>query len=251
MTRLLEDRLESEVRHGRTEAAIRQAEFGWDSCAGRIRRQRRAHFLVEGLPRRARILEVGAGTGLQTVALLESFEEVVAIDISPELLAVARRRAPGAEYLAMDAHGPDFPDESFDAILGVSILHHLDWDLALGNYLRLLRPGGLVRFSEPNLANPQIFLQKNVGWLKRLAGDSPDEYAFTRWGIRRSLRDAGYHDIAVRPYEFLHPSTPERWIPAVLEVERRLLRTRLREIAGSLLIQARRPARPGSLPPLT
>jgi methylase of polypeptide subunit release factors len=96
MTRLLEDRLASEIRHGRTEVAIKQAECGWDSCAGRIRRQRRASFLIGGLARSARILEVGAGTGLQTKALLESFQEVVSIDISPDLLTIAQRRAPGA-----------------------------------------------------------------------------------------------------------------------------------------------------------
>jgi SAM-dependent methyltransferase len=144
----------------------------------------------------------------------------------------------------MDAHCPGFSEESFDAIVGVSILHHLDWDLALGNYLRLLRPGGLVRFSEPNLANPQIFLQKNIRWVKRLSGDSPDEYAFTRWGIRRSLANAGYRDIMVRPFEFLHPRTPERLIPILLKIEERLSRTRLNEIAGSLLIQARKPGPP-------
>ena len=89
----------------------------------------------------------------------------------------------------------------------------------MSSYIRQLRPGGVARFSEPNLLNPQIFLQKNIGFLKRLAGDSPDEYAFTRWQIARSLRDAGFVDISVTPYEFLHPSTPERLIPFVVRLE--------------------------------
>lgn len=233
-------RLQREVAHGATTTAVHQAEFGWDSPAGIIRRQRRIDFICNDIPRDAKVLEVGAGTGLQTAGLLQHFSNIVGIDISPELLEVARKRAPGAEYLVMDAHAPSYPKESFDAIVGVSILHHLDWDLALQNYYPLLRPGGFLRFSEPNLLNPQIFLQKNIPFIKRMVGDSPDEYAFTPGQIRRSLAQAGFTQIDVQPYEFLHPGTPERWIPAVIRLESFLMRTPLRSIGGSLLIGARR-----------
>src|SRR5262245_35019088 len=126
----LTERIQREVRHGATDTAVRQAEHGWASAAGKIRRSRRGEFLVRGWPRTARILEIGAGTGLHTIALLDAFDDVVAIDISPELLSHAETAAPRARLHVMDAHQPDFPDDSFDAIVGVSILHHLDWDLA-------------------------------------------------------------------------------------------------------------------------
>ena len=80
----------------------------------------------------------------------------------------------------MDGHAPEFSAGTFDAILGVSILHHLNWHTALANCFQLLKPNGIIRFSEPNLLNPQTYLTKNIPLLKRLAGDSPDEYAFTR-----------------------------------------------------------------------
>jgi SAM-dependent methyltransferase len=237
----LDDRLNREVLHGKTDVAVQQAESGWTSAAGKIRRQRRAEFLVRGLPRKARVLEIGTGTGLQTAALLNAFENVVGIDISPDLLAIAERRAPGGHYCVMDGHRPDFPDGSFDAIVGVSVLHHLDWDMALENYHRLLRPNGIVRFSEPNLFNPLVFVIKSIPWIKCKAGDSPDEYAFTRWRIRRSLVRAGFTDIVIRPFEFLHYATPERWIPLVLKIENLVSRSPIREIGASLLIDARRP----------
>jgi ubiquinone/menaquinone biosynthesis C-methylase UbiE len=237
----IDDRLRHEVEHGRTSTAAEQAETFWTSPAGEIRRQRRAAFLTRDLPRSTRVLEVGAGTGLQTRSLLESFDHVVGIDISPDLLAVAERRAPGAKYLVMDAHRPEFPAGSFDAIVGVSILHHLDWDVALGSYYRLLAPGGVVRFSEPNLANPQIYVQKNVPWIKQRSGDSPDEYAFTRWEGSRSLEAAGFVEADVRPFEFLHPATPKPLIGLVTKFEELVHRTLLREIAGSLLLRARKP----------
>jgi len=240
MTAELNDRIRREIEHGATDVAVRQADAGWDSPAGRIRKERRASFLLNQIPRSARVLEIGAGTGLQTRSLLAAIDDVTAIDISPDLIEVAKHRAPRANYQVMDAHAPQFPAGSFDAILGVSILHHLNWDTCLMSCFRLLKPNGIIRFSEPNLLNPQIYLQKNIPALKRMAGDSPDEYAFTRWQIARSLRNIGFTAISVRAFEFLHPGTPERLVPFVMKLESWISRTVLNEIAGSLLIEARK-----------
>jgi SAM-dependent methyltransferase len=85
------------------------------------------------------ILEIGAGTGMHTLGLVVAIDDVTAIDISPDLLKVAKRRAPRAKYRLMDGHAPEFSPGTFDAVLGVSILHHLNWDIAVANYFRLLR----------------------------------------------------------------------------------------------------------------
>jgi predicted SAM-dependent methyltransferase len=141
----------------------------------------------------------------------------------------------------MDAHHPHFMPSTFDAVVGVSILHHLEWETALKAYFEILKPGGTMRFSEPNLLNPQIFLQKNIPILKRWAGDSPDEYAFTKWQIEECLNQAGFKSIMVTPVEFLHPATPSRLIPLISRLEKILESTPLRHIGGSLLIEAIRP----------
>ena len=108
----------------------------------------------------------------------------------------------------MDAHALDVPDGSLDAVVGCSILHHLEWGRALKDYFRALKPGGAIRFSEPNLLNPQIFLQKTIPVLKRWAGDSPDEYAFSRFAIARVLHRVGFSRVNVMAFEFLHPAIP-------------------------------------------
>jgi hypothetical protein len=64
MTAELTDRLRREIEHSSKDIALRQAEAGWDSPAGRVRRDRRATFLLNQIPRSARILEIGAGTGI-------------------------------------------------------------------------------------------------------------------------------------------------------------------------------------------
>jgi SAM-dependent methyltransferase len=238
-----DERLDRERRHGLAILETNERNWGWHTPAGQVRWQRRVDFLRDALPDgRGSVLEIGAGTGTFTEALSQTFSALTAIDISQHLLDAAQLKAPLARLHCMDAHDLQFPPNSFNAVIGCSVLHHLDWSRAIRSFLRVLKPNGVMRFSEPNLLNPQIFLQKNIPALKRLAGDSPDEYAFTAGRIRRDLEESGYVDIGVQAYEFLHPSVPQRLIPLIARVENLLMKTPLRHIGGSLLITARKPS---------
>ena len=235
-------RLERERQHAHEILASEERNWNWHTPAGRIRFERRVKFLSEAAdPSRrneARVIEVGAGTGTYSGRLGDAYPGLIATDISPDLLKRASERYGHVKFEVMDAHQINVPDGSVDAIVGCSILHHLEWDRAVRDYFRALKPGGSIRFSEPNLLNPQIFLQKSIPFLKRMAGDSPDEYAFTRIGIARTLRKAGFSRVKVVPFEFLHPATPERLIERLTSVESWLERSPLREIGGSILIEA-------------
>lgn len=91
-----------------------------------------------------RLLEVGAGTGQDSVFFAANGLDVTATDISPEM--VARCRAKGIRAHVMDFLGLDFPTDSFDAVHAMNCLLHVpDADLpaVLTTVARLLRPGGL------------------------------------------------------------------------------------------------------------
>jgi hypothetical protein len=105
-----------------------------------------------------------------------------------------------------------------------------------------LRPGGRLVFAEPNAINPQLILLFRVPALRARFGVSPDEMAFTRFRARSALAAAGFCDVSVEPYDFLHPSTPRPLLGAVGRISLWLERVPLvREIAGSLLTCARKP----------
>jgi ubiquinone/menaquinone biosynthesis C-methylase UbiE len=235
------NRIQIEIEHGKLLKTSQQASEGWLSTAGRIRLRRRRQFLCREMAAGSRVLEIGSGTGIQTKYLSKKFGTVTGIDISPELLKIAKGGLPNVDFLEMDAHDPKFAGNSFDLIAGVSVLHHLDWDEALKNYFHLLSPGGVLRFSEPNMLNPMVFMIKTVPPIKKWAGDSPTETAFTRWQIAGSLEKAGFKSISVRAFEFLHCSTPDKFIGKTLFLESILERTPLREFGGSLLIEAVKP----------
>jgi 2-polyprenyl-3-methyl-5-hydroxy-6-metoxy-1,4-benzoquinol methylase len=236
-----------EIAHGEKLAgADPDLVWGWGTPAGQIRAARRAALIAggAGLGPGVRALEVGCGTGLFTRHFAETGAEVIAVDISEPLIRRARERGlPPARVTFLcrrfedcDVNGP------FDAVVGSSVLHHLDLERSVDKIYTLLRPGGAFSFAEPNMLNPQIFVQKNVPLLKSWLGDSPDETALVRWRFGRLLEDIGFIDVSVQPFDWLHPATPRPAIPFVRSLSRHLERVPLvREFAGSLHIRAVRP----------
>jgi SAM-dependent methyltransferase len=248
MSELSLSRANHEILHGKKLAMGHpETTWGWGTPAGKLRAARRAELIAEGarLGPSQRSLEVGCGTGLFTELLAASGAEIFAVDISSELLDLARGRGlPTTQVHFLERRFEDCDvDGPFDSVVGSSILHHLDVNVSLRRIYELLRPGGAISFAEPNMLNPQVAVMKNVPLVKAWLGDSPDERAFVRWTLQRQLMDAGFREVEVRPFDWLHPYTPAAWIRIVRGIGGRLEDLPIvREFAGSLYIRAIRPA---------
>jgi len=239
---LVDERVANEIQHGRFLADHGAGEiWNWESPAGKLRWARRVTMLSKHLRSGMTVLELGCGAGYFTRELARSGADIVAIDVSPELLEIARSNcsAPNVRYEIQNAYELSYPDAGFDSVVGSSVLHHLEIEEALREIYRVLKPGGTICFTEPNMLNPQIAIQKNVPWVKRKLGDSPDETAFFRWSLRRLLEITGYREVRIDPFDFLHPQTP---VPLVnrLDAVGRFLESVpvISEFAGSLYIRA-------------
>ena len=91
-------------------------------------------------------VEIGCGAGRITRALAGSFERVVALDVSDEMIAMAASGAPSnAEFARVDGSEIPLPDHEADAVFSCHVLQHLETDGAVRGYLRearrVLRPG--------------------------------------------------------------------------------------------------------------
>src|SRR4029450_6290501 len=238
----MQDRVTKEIRHGRFLAKYGAGEiWNWESPAGKLRWARRVKMLSKHLGPGVTVLELGCGSGYFTRALARSGADIVAIDVSPELLEIAKANcsAPNVRYEIQNAYTLSYPDAVFDSVVGSSVLHHLEIEEALSEIYRVLKLGGSVHFTEPNMLNPQVAIQKNVPWIKRKLGDSPDETAFFRWQLRRLLEQTGYRNVRIDPFDFLHPKTTHALVPRVNALGRFLESVPvISEFAGSLYIRA-------------
>ena len=92
-------------------------------------------------------LEVGCGTGDFARLLAQRVDRVLALDLSAEMLRLARERStayPNIEYLQADVMACDLPAERFDCIASIATLHHLALDAVLPRLSAALKPGGVL-----------------------------------------------------------------------------------------------------------
>jgi SAM-dependent methyltransferase len=112
-------------------------------------------FYLLGDVRGKDVLDFGCGNGVNSVLLSKREAKVIAMDLSPDLLTLAKQRAQANNvddcitYLVSSAHDIQLPDESVDVVFGMAILHHLDLNLAAKEVHRVLRKGGRGIFQEP------------------------------------------------------------------------------------------------------
>lgn len=237
--------MHQEIIHG--QRISNQAEFIWGQAtiAGQIRVERRSQLIASlaNLKEGSLILELGCGTGEYTRRLSKTKVRIIALDIARDLILQAKGKLDpiGIDFLIADIEHLPIRDESFEAVVGNAILHHLNLKIALPAIKRVLKPGGIITFTEPNMLNPQNLVVKNIKWLGKLVGESPQETAFFRSRLYNLLIEYGFEDVLVEPFDFLHPVTPNWLIPYVQRMGSVLENTPLiRHLSGSLMIKGKR-----------
>jgi len=123
------------------------------------------------------VLDLAAGTGLATRALLARGARVIATDIASGMLATLRRRTPSVPAVAGRAEALPFRDDSVDLAVCATAWHWMNVAVALGELRRVLRPGG-------HLA---------LWWANHRVGDGIEwedaqSAVFDRWKVERGSR---------------------------------------------------------------
>ncbi|MBM0275634.1 class I SAM-dependent methyltransferase [Micromonospora tarensis] len=91
----------------------------------------------------ARVVDLAAGTGILTRALLDLGHEVVPVEPDPEMRAQLAESTPGTTALAGSAESVPLPDSTADAVLAGTAYHWFDREPAHTEIARVLRPGGI------------------------------------------------------------------------------------------------------------
>lgn len=178
----------------------------WDKIAKRYSRkpisdeaayQKKLQVTREYLRPDMEVLEFGCGTGSTAIAHASYVKHILATDISPKMIEIAKDKADAndvenvtfkvATIEALDASG-----SSYDAILGLSILHLLDdKDSAIAKVYKLLRPGGVFVSNTVCLGDTMKWF-RFIGPIGRALGLMPLVRIFTRNELEESLITAGF-----------------------------------------------------------
>jgi SAM-dependent methyltransferase len=150
-----------------------------------------------------RVVDVGCGTGTIVLRLADTGAELHGLDISPDMVRIARGKAvdQGAdpERFQVGSFDSDrFDPGSLDAVLAFNIVHLVtDVDAALEHAFRWLRPGGLFAQAIGVLGESWMPWSLFIG-AARLVGKAPDHIGiFTRDDLFARMRRVGFEDIEV------------------------------------------------------
>jgi SAM-dependent methyltransferase len=133
-------------------------EFGW------LGPQRAVDFFGRYVPKDARVLDAGAGTGLVGMLLAEQgYSDLVAMDLSPGMLEEARKKNVYREFHQMVMGEPlDYATDSFDAVVSIGVLTvgHAPAS-SFDELIRITRSGGHIVFSlRPDVYRDSGFKEK-------------------------------------------------------------------------------------------
>jgi len=158
------------------------------------------------------VLEYGCGTGWITVELASMGFNVYAFDISSEAIHCTKKlllkkslekvcnlRTMGAERL-------DYPENTFDIVVGFAILHHLDLQMAIPELHRVLKPGGVAYFAEPLGYNPIINFYRMLTPKFRTHDEKPIIFEeFSKYAHNfRSIDHEEFYLFALLPFVLLY-----------------------------------------------
>jgi ubiquinone/menaquinone biosynthesis C-methylase UbiE len=109
-----------------------------------------------------RVADLGCGSGVFADLLHRQGYDAVGLDLSPKLIALARQKYPGVEFIEGDVEHLPFADGSLDGILLSGLVHHLpDPRRCAGEVFRVLKSGGSFVAFDPNRMNPFMYLYRD------------------------------------------------------------------------------------------
>lgn len=149
-----------------------------------------------------RVLEVGCGHGLHATRYAQHYD-YTGIDLSHSLTHETQAKLQDTEetrVLQMDATQLSFGDNTFEAVVGTAILHHLpDVHEALQEWSRVTKPGGSITLMEPNYLFPLAFATTHT------IPEERHKRQMAPWRLTETLNSLGVASASVEPRLYTPP----------------------------------------------
>lgn len=173
------------------------------------------------------VLDYGSGKGEFSIELARKGGIVYGIDISEELVQLAKQNIPAnvhpPQFIVGDAHHTPFPDQYFDLIVGNGILHHLDLGAAYREIRRILKPGGVAYFLEPLALHPLLRIVRYLTPQARSDDERPltfqDIAIARRWFSKVAHQEYFLLSVALAPVGLLNTSLQRALVRIIHRVD--------------------------------
>lgn len=138
------------------------------------------------------ILDVGCGTGQMILRLAEEGHRSLGIDIFVDDQLVSNPHPKMVCFSLGTATNLPLAAESFDLVLSLDVLEHVDDSIALDQIFRVLIPGGVGIFSVPAFPWLWSYRDEGAGHLRR----------YTKTGLVQNVKRVGFSIMEVKYYQF-------------------------------------------------
>ncbi len=144
------------------------------------------------------VLEVGCGTGTTALHHAPHVAHILATDISPAMIDIARRKAAGEgvtnvdfQVASLDTLGDQA--DRYDIVLALNMLHLIpDWQGAIRRIHQVLKPGGALVSSTPCLGDSSLRILRWIAPIGAAIGLLPSLRVFTNRDLLAALADSGF-----------------------------------------------------------
>ncbi len=179
----------------------------WDRIADRYSKrpiadegayQKKLQVTREYLEPDMEILEFGCGTGSTAITHAPYVKHIQAIDVSSKMLEIAQGKADANNVKNISFERSDIDefsvsDQTFDAVLGLSILHLLEnKEEVISKVHKMLKPGGIFVTSTVCFGDTRMKFLKGIAPIGKFLGLLPVLRVFTAKELEDSLIDAGF-----------------------------------------------------------
>ncbi len=165
------------------------------------------------IPKSARVLELGCGTGSTALRLAPHAHSIVATDFAQGMIdqANARPQAGNVTFMCADVFDPGLEDGVFDVVMAFNLFHLVeDTPESMARIHDLLAPGGLFISKTPCIGEPSLGLK--FGLIRRIiplmqwVGKAPFVRFETISGLERDIEASGFRIIETGNYPVRPPS---------------------------------------------
>ena len=189
----------------------------------------RKEYLLEQIGRGKRVLDVGCLGGQISRLIMDQNNEVWGVEINPVAAEVARKRGIRVKVANVE-EGLPFEDGSFDVVHAGELVEYLyDTKLFFTECRRVLKPGGMLLFTTPNLNSLENRVRVVLGGYLSMAGAYPEDHfgsqvrVFNLRKVRELCRQTGFDLEEVRGVFTLEQHS--KWVDAPLELAARMAPT--------------------------